>query len=839
MRVSYNWLREYVDLNLEPEELAHRLTMAGVAVDAVERLNRGVEGVVVGEIRSFEPHPHSDKLLVAAVDTGKELLRVVTGAPGLQAGRRVPVAVPGSRLPGGWEIRPAEFRGVVSQGMLCSLSEITLGEHPREGEGVLVLPPDAPLGEDIVPLVGLDDAVLELDLTPNYAMHCLSMVGVAREVAAITGQALRFPELQVTEEDEGVGGEEVEGLVRIDVLDPDRCPRYSARMFTGLRPGPSPLWLQRRLEVAGMRPINNMVDITNYVMLELGQPLHAFDYHRLEDGRIVVRLARPGEEILTLDGTVRGLSPDDLIIADARRPVGIAGVMGGLDSEVTDRTEVVLLESAHFEAAGIRRTARRHQIRSEAALRFEKWVDPNGTVAALDRAAHLVARLGVGRVLRGVADAYPRPYLPKTVELRPDRANQVLGTNLSPGEITGLLERLGLEVSAGEPGGDGRRTSPSGQDGDTARLAGGETLLVTVPTRRRDLEEEIDLVEEIARLHGYNRIPSTLPGGPITRGVKPPQLVAAARCRQALVGLGLSEVITFSFVDPGVFDRLLLPADSPLRRVLTIRNPLREEQSVMRTTLIPNLLETVAYNASRRVEDLQIFELGTVYRLEPGAAGERRWSQDLPDERFLVAGALTGLARPRGWQDTPPEVDFFYLKGIVERLLWEFGVRATYEPGRHPSLHPGRQARVLAGDGELGVLGEIHPRVGQGYDLKQRVYIFELDFSRLTTLWKREILCRPLPRYPAVTRDVALVVEEDIPASRVEETIRREGGALLEAVTLFDLYRGAPVPPGHRSLAYSLVYRAPDRTLTDAEVDDVHRRVRQGLERELGARLRE
>ncbi len=821
MRVPYRWLKEYVDVKLDPVDLARELTLRGVAVETVVTLDPGISGVVAGRLLSVQPHPRAARLRVVRVDLGREQLGIVTAAPGLEAGMLVPVACPGAVLPGGRRIAAADFRGVLSQGMLLSETELLEGKPHQEGEGIWVLPPEVEVGAAIQQVLGLDDAALELDLTPNYASHCLSMLGVATEVAAITGSAARWPAVG---EAAGLPPEARGGRppVRVEIEDPEFCPRYTAMLIEDIRIGPSPLWMQNRLRAAGMRPISNVVDVTNYVMLELGQPLHAFDYERVREGRIIVRRARPGEVMVTLDGQARALDADMLVIADPQGAIALAGVMGGLDSEITGRTRTVMLESAHFQNRSTGRTARRLGLNSEASRRFAKGTDPNGTARAAARACELLRQCGAGRPLDVVVDVYPSPVLPRQVTLRPQRCNMLTGLSLSAEAMAVSLGRLGLPVKL-EGAGDERR------------------LLVTLPTRRPDLEGEIDLVEEVARTYGYHHIPASLPAGPVTLGHRTPAQALALRARTALRGLGLTEVVTYSLEDRGGHDRLRLAPDDSRRRALVLRSPLTDDQERLRTTALTGILRVLEHNANWHNYDLAVFEIAPVFL--PGQLPPA----DLPKESKRLALAAMGGVRPGTWLEPAQEADFFYLKGVVEALLAHLGIgegagkggAARYAASRHPSLHPGRQAAVAVGETSLGHLGELHPDVQTAYGLPRRAVVAELDWDVLASL---AAAARPqyqsLPRFPSIERDLALVLGREVPARRVEEVIREAGGELLREARLFDVYEGPQVPQGQRSLAYSLTYRAADRTLTDAEVDEVHGRVRRALGERLGATLR-
>lgn len=872
MRVSYSWLKEYVDVELSPQELAERLTARGVVVETVESANPGVEGVVVGRVLAVERHPNADTLWVCRVDVGGEVLQVVTGAQNVTVGALVPAAVPGAKLPGGITMGVKKLRGVDSQGMLCSAAELQVGD---DADGILILPPEEGLepGMDVAEVLGLNDWIFELDLTANYAAHCQSMVGVAQEVAALLGGEVIRPETYTPD----APGTDVRDLIAVRIDAPDLCRRYVARVVRGVKIGPSPQWLQARVRAAGMRPINNVVDIANFVMLETGQPLHTFDYQKIRGKQIIVRRAKPGERFTTLDGQERVLDENVLVIADAEGPVALAGVMGGEESEVTDQTVDVLIESAHFDNINNRRTALRYNLLSEASKRFTKGVDPSGCVEAADRAARLMAELAGGTVVAGHVDVYPRPAVPPVILLRTARVNGLTGLSLTPERMAAHLRSLGMAVltpadlvadlalgkpePGEEPGEDlcGRpvwtamhQVSPVPADPEAyhawsgaawaeieaagerlAALTGGEAgeiLVVVVPTRRSDVAIEVDLIEEIARCEGYDQIPLEMPVLPATRGGRTPQGEVKLAARRALAAAGLTEVLTHSLVHPRVYDMLGLPEDDPNRRCLTLVNPMYEERSTLRTTLLPGLLDVVKYNVNRQIRDLAIFEISHVYRPVEGEL--------LPEEPLMIGLAMTGNLAPLGWNSPERPADFYALKGVVEYLLAELGVQgARFERSAHPSLHPGRQAALLIGGRPVGLLGELHPRVQERWELPGRVYVAEIAFAPLMEAMRPQAEYRPVPRFPAVARDVAVVVDLDLPADRLEAAIREAGGELLEEVRLFDVYQGERVPEGKRSLAYHLVYRAADRTLTDAELEPVHNRVREAL-RALGAELR-
>ncbi|ABZ84363.1 phenylalanyl-tRNA synthetase, beta subunit [Heliomicrobium modesticaldum Ice1] len=816
MRVSIDWLGDYVNAGLEAAELGEKLTRSGIAVENVLYRNKGLDKVVVGKIVEMIKHPEADRLWICTVDTGAGVRIIVTGAQNVRVGQKVPVALPGAHLPKGVKIEESVLRGIPSSGMLCSAEELGLEEKtiaPEDREGILILSDDAATGQPVSAALGLDDAVLELELTPNRA-DCLAVLNVAREVAAITGADLRLPEVTVSEKGEGCA----EAQVKVTIEESDLCGRYAARLFTNLRLGPSPTWMQQRLQAAGMRPINNIVDITNYVMLELGHPLHAFDYDRIKDGHIIVRRARSGEKLVTLDGQERELNPENLVIADPEKAVGLAGVMGGLNSEISAGTTTVLLEAAHFHPANIRRTARQLGLRSEASQRFEKGVNIDTVVLAMNRAAQLVADLNVADVVPGYVDNYLRKVVPLEIPFSVDRINALLGTRLTGDDMDAIFQRLRFPVKWL---GEGEKRSG----------------LLSAPAYRPDLQGEHDLAEEVARLYGYDRIPTTLPKGETTVGQRTWPQTVRERIADTLVGAGLREVVTFSFINPRHLDRLGLPAEDLLRQVVSVQNPLSEEQGILRPTILPGLLEVAARNASRRIADLAIFEIGSTF--SPRALPLK----ELPDEPWKVSALVMG-EEPIHWSGKPKAVDFYYLKGIAEKLLATLKIDdvAWQREKEVPYLHPGRSARLtVEREGvkiQLGVLGEVHPDVREAYDLVGRPVVMELDLSALTLLARAKGDYTPLPRYPSTDRDMAMVLPLDIPASQVEAVIAETGGEILERWRLFDVYQGNQIAQGYRSLAYTLRYQAPDRTLTDDEVNSRHESIKAALVERLGARFR-
>jgi len=809
MKVSMEWLRELVDIQVDGLELAEILTRGGIEVGSVEALDRGFEYVVIGEIVEITKHPNAEKLLVCCVNLGNDQVAIVTGAANLRQGDRVPVALPGAELPNGVKIGISTLRGVESRGMLCSTEELLLDEAiaaQRSKGGIMILPPDAPIGESVARYLGLDDMVLDLELYPNRP-DCLAMVNVAREVASLTGAALRLPQWAKAERlQPGSANRAIPGVpeahdVKIAVQDFRLCARYAGLLVEDVRVAPSPQWMQRRLRAAGVRPINNIVDITNYCMLEMGQPLHAFDQDKIH-GTVHVRRANPGEKLQTLDGILRTLDEDMLLIADDAGPLGLAGVMGGQESEVTAGTRRLLIESAHFAGASIRRTSRRLGLVSEASARFEKGVNAYGIVATLGRVAELLQQLGAGRPAGLVDVSGHLPALPR-VELRTSRTSGLLGVEVSEAEIRQVLDRLNFSYVVH----DGQFT-------------------VSVPSYRLDIQIEEELIEEIARLTGYDRIPATLPAGQQTQGRRSPEQEFRHRLRHLLVGLGLDEVLTYSFARPEP------DAEWGNReQSISLLNPLREELKVMRTSMVPGLLEVAQRNVSRRNTDLAIFELGHVY------LAEELPLKALPREVLRLAGVTVGKSK-RHWRAAGCPYDFFYVKGVFEAIGREFGLIFDYRlPENLNLLHPGRAAAVYLDTIEVGFLGEIHPLQAKMWNL-ERAVVFELDLAPLMAKTRGAAKAAPNPRFPAVQRDLAVVVKRDVPASAVAVSIQKLGGGLLQQVDLFDVYTGKPIPEEHKSLAFALRYQSWERTLTDEEVNLLNGRILEGIQQEFGAEWR-
>ena len=797
MNVTLNWLKAYIDFEFSPSELADRLTMLGVEVESVKHLGTELEGVIVGSVTSIRPHPNADKLVLCQVDTGEtEELQIVCGAPNAREGMLAPVATIGATLPVGLTIKRAKLRGETSQGMLCSEKELGLS---GDAAGLMELSTDIPLGTPLSEALGLDDVVFELEITPNRP-DCLSLIGVAREIRAETGNPLKLPTVDPQESDINI-----RDLTSVTIDAPDLCPRYAARVIQGVKVTESPAWLQQRLESVGIGVINNIVDVTNFVLMEYGQPLHAFDYHKLAENRIVVRRARDDEQITTIDEVARELTSDTLVIADAEKPVALAGIMGGYNSEITETTCDVLLESAYFNPLSIRATAKALGISTEASYRFERGADPGAVLAALDRAAQLIAELTGGTICDGIVDVYPGQQSLTEIQLRPERVNFVLGTTIETAEMVQILDRLGFDVDIT-----------------------GKVYQVVVPTFRSDVTREIDLIEEIARVYGYDNIPTTLPKGDIPVPAPTPKTEARRRIKHFLLAAGMMEAVNYSFCDPNCFDKIRLNVDDPLRNTLQLRNPLSPEMSVLRTTLTPGLLENAQHNRNHQIDTIALFEIGGVFVHD----GEEK-------EPERVTGVLAGQIGEGVYSDPYRHPDFFDIKGLVEGMLEVCGVVDwTLQKTDAPTFHPGRNAEVLLGDRRIGVFGEVHPEVLENYDLPYKAYLFEFDLEGLADAATFAKRFEPISIYPKVARDLAIVVDKETLSDMPTGLIYTTGGDSVDSVRLFDVYEGEQVPEGKKSLAYTITYHSATETLTDKAVNALHDEVVKCLNRELGAELR-
>ena len=801
MLVSLKWLEDYIDLELSAEELADRLTMAGLEVDEIQTLAPKFSGVVVAKILSVRPHPNADKLSLCDVTDGVETYPIVCGAKNIHAGDVVPLAKAGAVIPGGYTIKSTTLRGEKSEGMLCSEAELEIGD---DASGILQMPADMALGRPLQEALDLGDTVLDIGITPNRS-DCLSMIGIAREAAALTGKKMKMPDVKVRE-----SAQDVSLLSSVTIEDADLCPRYTARLIQNVTIGGTPVWMKTRLEAAGLRAINNVVDVTNFVMLEMGQPLHAFDFRFLEEGRIVVRKSKPGEEFISLDEKSRLLPENTLLICDGKKPVAIAGIMGGLNSEVKEDTRTILLESAYFNPASIRRSSRRLGMPTDAAFRFERGIDPEGVVRALDRAAQLIAELSGGEVCRNYLDEYPAKI--KAVEnipLRMDRVRQVIGARVPAREAVRILKSIGMAL----------------------RREGKGAYRVTPPSFRVDIEREIDLIEEIARLYGYDRVPSTLPSVSVSEAETVPRLALEERIRQLMTGAGYSEIINYSFSSPDSAEALGLSPEDERRRFVVIKNPLTEDQSIMRTTLAYGLLETLKKNLHNASFNLKLFEIGRTFF--------KRHDGELPEERNILAALAAGKVSDDLW-GSKVSVDFYDLKGSLENIFQDLKLdscRCRTETSE-PFLHPGQSCGVYIGDVRVGFLGKAHPEVLKKMDIRSDAYLFEINLDLLGKQTGRRIRYRELSKFPAVQRDVAFVVPESMESEKMLEIVLSQHEDLLENVSIFDIYSGKGLEERTKSLGLRFSYRALDRTLTDAEINSIHNRIVQNTVQQTGAKIR-
>ncbi|MBW7474451.1 phenylalanine--tRNA ligase subunit beta [Paenibacillus oenotherae] len=812
MNVSYRWLSEYIDLNgYTGEGLAELMTSGGIEIDVVESRNKGVTGVVVGRVVTREKHPDADKLSVCTVDVGgSEPLQIVCGAKNVAAGQLVPVATVGAKLPGDFAIKRAKLRGVESQGMICSAKELGLNEKllPKEQqEGILVLPEGLAVGQSILEVLGIDDEVLELDLTPNRS-DCLSMLGVAYEVGALTGREVKLPNNRVTDT-----VEQASDHLSVQIEAKEQCSHYAARYIKGVKIGPSPQWMQNRLMAAGIRPISNVVDITNFVLLEYGQPLHAFDADKVGSGRIVVRLAREGEVMVTLDDQERKLEPHTLVITDGEKPIALAGVMGGANSEVDASTVNIVLESARFDGGTVRKTSRQIGLRSESSIRFEKGVDPSRVIPALDRAAALMAEYASGLVLEGIVQEAAAAPAEREVFVSLDKINRYLGTDLSKLEVQTLLGRLHFPFELSTDG----------------------VFTVKVPSRRGDIAYDVDLIEEVARLYGYDNIPTTSIEGATTPGALTKPQAIRRELRRRLTDAGLHEVISYSFTHP---DRAkLFPALSGKVEPIRLSLPMSEDRSVLRTSLLPQMLETAAYNRNRKNEDLSLFEIGSVFHTDEVELTR------LPQEKHRLAVLLTGIRTSTQWNRKSVPVDFYDIKGVLETVVEVLGVSRliSYEAAQPEHMHPGRTAAIVLqterGPVTIGYIGQVHPALQLEQDLND-VYVLEVELAPLYDEANFAIEYKVLPRYPAIQRDIAVVLDRGVQVGKVIAEVRETAGELLESVNVFDIYTGEKLGAEKKSVALSLVYRHEARTLTDEEVTELHGRVVAKLEQSFAAELR-
>ncbi|MFP5114474.1 phenylalanine--tRNA ligase subunit beta [Bacillaceae bacterium C204] len=803
MFVSYKWLQDYIDLTgVTATDLAEKITKSGIEVEGVEILNDGIQGVVVGHVLEREQHPNADKLSKCLVDVGGEqAVQIICGAPNVAQGQKVAVATVGAVLPGNFKIKRAKLRGEESNGMICSLTELGIEGKvvPKEySEGIFVFPADAEVGVDAISMLNRDDEILELSLTPNRA-DCLSMLGVAYEVAAILGREVKLPETHLQP-----SNEKASDYVKIVVETKEDNPLYVAKIIKNVKIGPSPLWMQTRLMAAGIRPHNNVVDITNYILLEYGQPLHAFDYDCLGSKEILVRRAVDGEKFITLDDAERTLTADHLVITNGTEPVALAGVMGGANSEVTSDTTTVLLESAYFNGATVRKASKDHGLRSEASARFEKGVDPNRVRAAGERAAYLMAKYAGGEVLEGTAEADTLTVEPAVVSITLEKINRVLGTDLVMNDVKQIFDRLQFGVSIEE-----------------------DTITVTAPTRRGDIKIEEDLLEEVARLYGYDNIPKTLPIGSTTPGRLSEYQQKRRVVRQYLEGAGLYQAVTYSLTSEEKASQFALEKRDTIR----LSMPMSEERSILRLSIMPQLLEVLKYNSARQNDSLGVYETGAVFL----ANGK----DTLPSEKEHLAAAITGLWSSHSWQGEKKAVDFFVIKGILEGMFAKLGLleKVQFVQAQVDGMHPGRTAELHLNGEKIGFIGQVHPTVQKELDLKD-TYVFELSLKAVLEAETPALQYEAIPRFPSITRDIALVVNRETVSGTLKEIIVTAGAPLLKEAEVFDLYEGDKMEAGKKSIAFSLKYVDPERTLTDEEVTKIHNRVLEALEEKAGAVLR-
>lgn len=799
MNISLNWLREYIELDVGVDELCDKMTMLGLEIEAVERPGDEILDVVVGEILSIDPHPDADKLVVCKTSVGEgEPLQIVCGAKNMKVGDRVPTAVVGATLPGGFKIGKRKMRGLESQGMMCSPSELGLGE---DHDGLLILDEPLEVGQDIRPALGLDDVVLEIEVTPNRN-DWSSMIGVARELSAAYGVPFKVPEVTLRES----AATKAADLSSVTIEDPDLCPRYVGRILTGATIAPSPPWLAQRLIAAGQRPINNVVDITNFVLMETGHPLHAFDLDKLQERRIVVRRARENEVIKTIDQENRSLTSEILIIADAKAPVAVAGVMGGFDTEVGEGTTSIFLESAYFEPRSIRKTARRLNMISEASQRFQRGADPEMALYAANRAAQLLQEIARADVAAGTLDEYPNPLPQKKIGLRFARTNLLLGADIRADDQRAMVASLGFEILSDE----------------------GDSITVGVPTWRHDASQEADLIEEVARLYGYDNIGVTLPRVHRTENVFAPHHRALRDLRNHLVGLGLTEAVNWTFTAPEEVQKARLGETD--QSMVTIENPLSENQATMRSSLIPGLLKTASYNLRKNHKDLMAFEIGPVFQPVDG--------EELPTQRTALGIVLSGNSSEKHWSRPQHGLDFYDLKGYAEAVSEFFDATASFTPSDAPLFAPGHCGTVTYGKSEVGTLGLVSNPVLKAFDIEQPCYILQFVLDPLLALDTKPAQFATIPAYPPSLRDMAVVVQNDVPAGDILDLARKSGGKLLQAVDLFDIYTGKQVPEGKKSVALSLLFQSEERTLTDKDTQKAWDKILRKLKEKHGAELR-
>ncbi|WP_395320964.1 phenylalanine--tRNA ligase subunit beta [Levilactobacillus parabrevis] len=802
MKISYNWIKEYLDLNVKPADLAEKIERTSVEVDGVTTPSDGLKKIVVGHVLSLEAHPDSDHLHVCQVDVGEdEPLQIVCGAPNVAAGQNVIVALPGSRIADNVKIKKSKMRGIPSAGMICALQEIGFPEDvvPKDYvDGIYVLPEDATPGDAVYDYLGMNDSLIDLDVTPNRG-DMLSLYGTLHDLAAIYDKPVKLDHPEVKED-----GTAIADQLAVHV-DDALSPQYRMRLVKNVKLAPSPMWLQIRLWNAGMRPINNVVDITNYIMLKYGQPLHAFDYDKFNGEDVYVRTAKAGEKLTTLDENDHDLDENDIVIADQKGPIALAGVMGGLDASIQDGTTTVAIESAVFEHDHIRKAAQRHNLHTDASQRFERGVNQAGVQEALDAAAQMMNELADGEVQKGSVVGSSNIPDPAVIDITLTHVNAILGTELTMDQVSHILESLGFEVAVN-----------------------GDTLTVTVAVRRNDIHIPADLLEEIARIYGYDQLPATLPTGRMTMGTLTMKQRLMRATRHSLEGLGLNQAISYALTTEEKAKMFMMQASE----TTNLAWPMSVDHAVLRMNVVSGLLDDIAYNSARKVKDVALYEQGRVFYREDG--------NDRPSEEEHIAGAITGTLMPESWNQPAQPVDFFQMKGIVAAYLKDMAVNGdvTYEPNADmPEMHPGRTADVLVHGHRIGFLGQIHPLIAKQFKIGA-TYVFELNLQAIIDMPKQENQYDVISRYPAITRDIAMLVDDDVTNDQVVALIERRGGAFLQSVKLFDVYDGVKVPKGKKSLAYTLTYQDKHETLVDDAVTQAFDKVSKRLEDDLGAQIR-
>ncbi|MEE8480055.1 MAG: phenylalanine--tRNA ligase subunit beta [Desulfobacterales bacterium] len=806
MKVSLSWLKDYVSIEMEIQNLADALTMAGLEVEAVSDRYDYLDSVVVGRVVKISPHPNADKLQVCEVDVGERIISVVCGAPNLTKDMLSPTALPGTVLPDGFILEKTIMRGVTSEGMLCSEGELGLGP---DKSGIMTIRPSKSVGDKVAKALELSDMVVELDLTPNRP-DCLSIIGIAREIAAIQKTNIRYPDISLSESSDNISD-----LTSVTIKAPDHCPRYAARLLFDVSIEPSPFWLQDRLMSVGLRPINNIVDLTNFVLMETGQPLHAFDFDNLAENRIVVRTANEGETFTSLDNKDRILSKDMLMICDGERPVAIGGVMGGLNSEIEESTTRILIESAYFDPVSIRKTSKKLGLKTDASHRFERGVDLDGTITALNRSAQLMAEIGGGKLIKGIIDEYSKPVRRKTITLSTKNTNRLLGTRLEQNEIKELLESIEFKVEKDD--------QKYNQD----------KLGVIPPSFRVDIKRPEDLMEEVARLSGYNNIPATFPVIPAEDRHPAKQLTLREKIKRLMIGSGFTEVINYSFVGKQSRDLLELASNDPRRRLLNILNPLTEAQAVMRTSIIPGLLGTMHRNISKQVKNLKLFEAGKIFI--------SRGQDNLPEEIEMLAGLWTGSRFDISWHFQETDCDFYDIKGAVERLLYGLNINnpefIVMPVDSCNYTKPGYTAQIISENNSLGLVGEVSPQVLNNFDLKQTAFIFELNLHNLSTIIPETIQSKPIPKFPAISRDITMVIDKGIELRKMLETAENIDEELVENIQFFDVFEGGPIPAGKKNISFRITYRSSKETLEDDLVNHIHKSISERLIKKFNADL--